>query len=177
MKKQVRSWQLAVCKSLFAVRHSLFAFLIRNSSFFIRNSLLLPSSSFLILILFSCSPAKRLERFLIRHPEFRYPDILILRDTITTPRVEADSIIHIERLYDTVVIEKEQLEVSLLRIRDTLYINGKCNPDTIYTETRIPVEKIKLIKEPLNLKAFKPVLWLLAGLMLLLLMLKIITNK
>ena len=142
--------------------------------FLIRNSFLLPYSSFLILLLISCSPAKRLERFLIRHPEFRYPDTLILRDTITTSPVEADSSIHIERLYDTVVIEKEQLEVSLLRIRDTLYINGKCNPDTIYTEKRIPVEKIKLIKEPFTLKSIRPVLWLLITLIILILILTII---
>ena len=128
----------------------------------------------LLVILSACSPAKRLEHFLINHPEFRYPDTLILRDTITTRPVEADSSIHIERLYDTVVIEKEQLEVSLLRIQDTLYLNGKCNPDTIFTETRIPVEKIKLVKEPFTLKALKGPLWLLITLFILIIIMTII---
>ena len=170
----VRKMFFAVRSSLFAIRSSLFAILIRHSSFLIRNSFLLPYSSFLILTLISCSPSKRLERFLIRHPEFRHPDTLVLRDTITTPMVEADSSIHIERLYDTVLIEKEQLEVSLHRILDTLYINGKCHSDTIYTETRIPVEKIKLVKEPFTLKSLKPVTWLLITLIILILILSIV---
>ena len=186
MKTQVRSHQstvrnslFAIRNSLFAIRSSLFAILIRHwlrraplrfgSSFLIRNSFLLPYSSFLILTLISCSPSKRLERFLIRHPEFRYPDTVIIHDTITTLPVAADSSFHIEQLYDTTVIEKERLEVSLLRIHDTLYVNGKCNPDTIYTEKRIPVEKIKLIKEPFTLKSIRPVLWLLIALIILIL--------
>jgi len=145
-------------------RFSLFAFLIRNS-FVILNS------SFVILSLFSCSPQKRLERLVNRNPELRLPDTLIVRDTLITPIVQADTTLHIEQLYDTVVIEKERLQVKLLRIRDTLYVDGKCNPDTIYYEKQIPVEKIKLIKEPLNLK---PVLWLLGALIILILILSIL---
>ena len=145
-------------------RFSLFAFLIRYS-FVILNS------SFVILSLPSCSPQKRLERFLNRHPEFRHPDTLIVRDTLITPIVQADTTLHIEQLYDTVVLEKERLQVKLLRKLDTLYLNGTCLPDTIYYEKQIPVEKIKLIKEPLNLK---PVLWLLGALIILILILSIL---
>ncbi len=132
------------------------------------------SFSFLILLLISCSPQKRLEHLVNRHPELRLPDTLLVRDTIITPLVTADSTFHIEKLYDTVVIEKERLHVSLLRIHDTLYLQGKCNPDTIYTEKRIPVEKIKLVKESQFLKSMKTLLWLLITLIILIIILTIV---
>jgi len=111
---------------------------------------------------------------LIRHPEIRDLDTILVRDTLISQSVEADTTLHIEQLYDTVTIEKERLTVSLLRIRDTLYVNGKCNPDTIYTEKRIPVEKIKLVKEPFNLKILRPAIWLLITLIILILILSIV---
>ena len=130
-----------------------------------------PASGILFLLLISCSPQSRLHRLISHHPELRYPDTLILLDTITTLPVEADSTFHIERLFDTVILEKERLQIKLLRLFDTLYVEGKCNPDTIYTEKRIPVEKIKLVKEPLNLK---PVLWLLGAIIILIMILSIV---
>jgi len=157
--------------SLFAIRSSLFAFLIRNSSFLIRNSFLIPPSSFLILLLFSCSPQSRLQRLVSRHPELRLPDTLIVRDTLISPSVQADTLLHIEQLYDTAILEKERLQVKLIRKLDTLYLNGTCLPDTIIVEKKIPVEKIKLIKEPFNLK---PVLWLLGALIILIMILSIV---
>jgi len=127
--------------------------------------------AFLILLLISCSPAKRLEHLVSRHPELRLPDTLIVRDTLISPAVQSDTTLHIEQLYDTVILEKERLRVKLLRIRDTLWVEGTCNPDTIYYEKQIPVEKIKLIKEPFNLK---PVLWLLGALIILIMILYLV---
>ena len=170
MKKQVHSLQSTVHNN----RVSRIAYPVSRISHLTSGIRHLVSGISLLVILSACSPTKRLERFLIRHPEFRHPDTLILHDTITTLPVEADSSIHIERLYDTVVIEKERLEVSLLRIRDTLYVNGKCNPDTIYTENRIPVEKIKLVKESFTLKAIKGPIWLLITLFILIIIMTII---
>jgi len=145
---------------------------IRDSRYGIRDlSFLILHSSFLILILFSCSPAKRLERLVSRHPELRHPDTLIVRDTLISPAVRADTLLHLEQLYDTVILEKERLQVKLLRLHDTLYVEGNCLPDTIYYEKQIPVEKIKLIKEPFNLK---PVLWLLGALIILIMILSIV---
>jgi len=149
MKKQVGSGQLAVGSKKF----------------------LILNSSFLILFLFSCSPAKRLDRLVSRHPELRLPDTLIVRDTLISPAVQADTLLHLEQLNDTVILEKERLQVKLLRKLDTLWVEGTCNPDTIYYEKQIPVEKIKLVKEPFNLK---PVLWLLGALIILIMILSIV---
>ena len=135
---------------------------------------LILNSSFLILFLFSCSPAKRLDRLVSRHPELRLPDTLIVRDTLISPAVQADTLLHLEQLNDTVILEKERLQVKLLRKLDTLWVEGTCNPDTIYYEKQIPVEKIKLIKEPFSFRAVKTILWLLAGIMILVLILRLV---
>jgi len=148
---------------------------IRDPRYGIRDlSFLILHSSFLILLLFSCSPASRLQRLVSRHPELRLPDTLIVRDTLITPVVTADTTLHIEQLYDTVILEKERLQVKLIRKLDTLYLNGTCLPDTIYYEKQIPVEKIKLIKEPFSFRAVKTILWLLAGIMILVLILRLV---
>ncbi|MBE0647549.1 MAG: hypothetical protein IH596_07190 [Bacteroidales bacterium] len=149
--------------SLFAVRYSQLG--MRIKKFLILNS------SFLILLLFSCSPQSRLQHLISRHPELRLPDTLIVRDTLITPGIQADTTLHIEQLSDTVILEKERLQVRLLRKTDTLWVEGTCNPDTIYYEKQIPVEKIQLVKEPLNLK---PVLWLLGALIILIMILSIV---
>ena len=147
---------------------------IRDSRYGIRDlSFLILHSSFLILILFSCSPAKRLERLVSRHPELRHPDTLIVRDTLITPSVRADTTLHLEQLYDTVILEKERLQVKLLRISDTLYVEGNCLPDTIYYEKQIPVERINLVREPLLWRTLKPLFWILAAGVLLMLLIKV----
>ena len=143
-----------------------------GSSFIIRNWI--PHSSFLILLLFSCSPAKRLDRLVSRHPELKQADTITIRDTLISPGIRADTTLHLDQLYDTVVLEKERLQVKLLRMTDTLRVEGTCNPDTIFYEKQIPIEKIKLVTEPFSLKTLKPVLWLLVGILLLVLILRLV---
>ena len=47
---------------------------------------------------------------------------------------------------DTVIIEKDRLQIKLSRIHDTLFLTGKCKGDTVYIIRKIPVEKIKIVK-------------------------------
>ena len=55
----------------------------------------------------------------------------------------------------------------------SLFVEGKCKPDTIIREVRIPVEKVKLIKG--NSKADFPgkLLWALAAVVVLTIIFKI----
>ena len=145
-----------------------------GSSFVICHSFLIPPSSFLILFLFSCSPAKRLDRLVSRHPELKQADTITIRDTLISPGIRADTTLHLDQLYDTVVLEKERLQVKLHRTTDTLWVEGTCRPDTLIVEKQIPIEKIELVTEPFSLKTLKPVLWLLAGILLLVLILRLV---
>ncbi|MFH1081437.1 MAG: hypothetical protein V1766_14475 [Pseudomonadota bacterium] len=89
------------------------------------------------------------------------PDTLVIRDTIPIPQVQADTALHIDSLGEPVVMEKERLEVTIVRQRDTLFIRGKCKADTIILERKIPVEKIKLVKSDYTEKLLKNLPWLI----------------
>jgi hypothetical protein len=102
----------------------------------------------IILLSTSCSPQYRLKRLIALHPELQISDTIRILDTILIPAVQADTIIHIDSLFDTLFLEKDQLHLSLVRLHDTLYLQGKCETDTIFYEKTIPVDKIIVKNNP-----------------------------
>jgi hypothetical protein len=126
-------------------------------------------SLLLILLLSSCSPQYRLNRLLARHPELKIPDTLFIRDSVIVPQVQADTMFDLKTIRDTVIIQKDRLQVKLSRIHDTLFLTGKCKGDTVYINRKIPVEKIKIVK-PDKLDNFISKLpWIVIGLICLIL--------
>jgi len=99
-----------------------------------------------LIVTSGCSPTHRLNRLLALHPELKIPDTILIIDTLTTPQYEADTVIHIDSIHDTVILQKDRLEIKLNRIHDTLYIQGKCKADTVIIQRTIPVEKIKIVR-------------------------------
>jgi len=110
-----------------------------------------------------CSPSARLNRLLTRHPELKIPDTIVINDTMTIPQVESDTIIYIDSIRDTVILQKDRLEITLNRIHDTLYIRGKCKADTIIIHRSIPVEKIKVVKPDKLDNLIAAIPWLISG--------------
>ncbi len=98
----------------------------------------------LILILISCSPIKRHSRLVKKYPFVHTTDSVKLIDTIrlTTNKVVSDTVVHESLLFDTIILTKDNLSVQVLKIRDSVYINGEC--DTIFIdkviERTIPVK-------------------------------------
>jgi len=117
---------------------------------------------FLLLMLISCSPQRRLQRLVVRHPELRLTDTVLVADTLFTAAITADTAIPLTRLIDTVVIACDKLEIKLVKIRDTIHVTGTCKADTIVREVRVPVERIKLVKT--EARWLSKVLWIVAGL-------------
>lgn len=112
----------------------------------------------------ACSPQARLTRLLTHHPELTLSDTLSFRDTIILAPVEADTVIALAELKDTVYLRNESLEISLLATASTLFVKGKCKTDTVYRTHRVNVEKIKVVK-PDRLDAFiSKIPWLVVGL-------------
>ncbi|MEI6174933.1 MAG: hypothetical protein WCR01_14375 [Bacteroidota bacterium] len=123
----------------------------------------IPFMAALILIT-ACSPQARLTRLLARHPELTLSDTLTIRDTIIVMPIEADTVISLAELRDTVYLRNEQLEIALQSTANTLFVKGKCKADTVYRTHRITVERIKVIK-PDRLDAFiAKIPWLVVGL-------------
>jgi len=61
---------------------------------------------------------------------------------------------------DTVIIQKDRLQIKLSKIHDTLFFTGKCKGDTIYITRKIPVEKIKIVKPDLLNNLISKIPWL-----------------
>ena len=116
----------------------------------------------LLSVLASCSPQRRLDRLVAHHPELRIADTLLIRDTIITLPVVADTALSIMRLTDTVTISRDRLEIKLVRINDTILVKGTCKADTIIQVLHVPVEKIRLVKS--EGKVLSKVLWIVVGL-------------
>lgn len=93
--------------------------------------------------LFSCSPIRRHDRLVRKYPFVHTTDSVTLIDTVrvTTDRVVSDTIVHESLLFDTVIVTKDNLTVKVVKINDSVYINGEC--DTIFIdkiiERKIPV--------------------------------------
>jgi len=100
---------------------------------------------FLILaFLFSCSPIRRHDRLVRKYPFVHTVDSIKMIDTIEiiTDKVIVDTVFGINELPDGVVIEKENLKIKLITIKDSIYVEGQC--DTIFInkiiEKTIPVK-------------------------------------
>ncbi len=117
-----------------------------------------------------CSPSTRLAHLLEHHPELMIPDTLFIQDTIPLPFIQADTSWHIDNLNDTAFLTKDRLEVTLQRLLDTIYLQGKCKADTIYLEHQIPVEKIKLVKKDKLDQLISQIPWIAAGIIVLILL-------
>ena len=112
----------------------------------------------LITLIISCTPQRRLERLLRKHPELTSIDSMTIHDTIRVivPEVHLDTIVTLQQLYDTVYLEQEQLKVKVWMDRyNKVYIQGKC--DTVYIDKivtrKIPIriyEKTPLWKKIIN---------------------------
>jgi hypothetical protein len=110
-----------------------------------------------LLILCSCTPQRRFERLIAKHPELLTTQYVIVRDTIriTVPEVHVDTIVDRQTLVDTIYLEKEQLKVKVWMKGEKVYIQGKC--DTVYIDkvitTKVPVkiyEKTPVWKKIIN---------------------------
>lgn len=130
----------------------------------------------ILLILSSCSPIKRHSRLVRKYPFVHTTDSVKLIDTIrlTTNKVVSDTVVHESLLFDTIVLTKDNLSVQVLKIRDSIYIDGEC--DTIFIdnviERNVPVRYYK-VKNPLNKNLL---IWVivLASLILISIVLKVI---
>ena len=117
----------------------------------------------LILLATSCSPTHRLNRLLTLHPELMIPDTLFIHDSIPIPQAEADTILNIDSIHDTIYINKGRLEVAIHRLHDTLFVRGKCKADTIYIDRQFPVEKIKIVRPAKLDNLISAIPWLVSG--------------
>ncbi len=106
----------------------------------------------LLFLVISCTPQRRFDRLVKKYPYLLTSDTLVVRDTIRdtiriiVPEVSVDTVVSIKELYDTIVLEKDRVKVKVWRVKDKVYIDGKC--DTIYIEK--PIERVVYRKIPVK---------------------------
>jgi len=92
-----------------------------------------------LILLCSCSPQKRLEILLKKHPELLAKDTITFKDTIYTRDIKIDTSF-ITNKRDTIIIHKDNLTTQVIRNCDSIYVISKYKGDTIYIEKKVPVQ-------------------------------------
>jgi len=110
----------------------------------------------LLTLLMSCSSEYHLQRAILKDPSIVQRDTLIIRDTlqVITNNVSTDSTFILST--DTVVIRKDKLTIKHYYHKDSVYLWGECDSDTIYQ----PYEKIVPVEKIIYDKGWKPPNWI-----------------
>ena len=128
----------------------------------------------IILLLSSCTPQKRLNMLVKKHPELIKVDTLSVHDTIHTETIKADTVFKdttfLRLLRDTITVVNDRLRINTYHYRDSIFIEGECIGDTIIREIRVPY---KYIQPVTKVKTPAYIIILLVGLVILLILLGI----
>lgn len=65
---------------------------------------------------------------------------IIVHDTIKTETITTDTVF--STMLDTVIIKEGKLSIRYIKVRDSVYINGECEGDTIYLTKEVKVQSI-----------------------------------
>ena len=128
---------------------------------------------FISLLIIGCSPQKRLNRLITKHPELTQLDTIIVRDTVIVENYNYDTTTIIKLHDTTTVVNNERLILKYFydTLRETIYHEVDCIGDTVYTERLITVEKA-VFKELSWWEKYKDLIYILAVLLLGLVILK-----
>ena len=95
----------------------------------------------LVILTTSCSTQWHLKKAIKKDPTILVQDTAIVMDTVVIERTAVlDSVITSK--VDTIEIVKNNFRVKIMRISDTLIIDGGCDADTIVRTVSVPFEKI-----------------------------------
>jgi len=139
------------------------------------RSLILFSIS--LIFLYSCSPQKKLNRLIKKHPELleiSY-DTIRVRDTIYIETSRNDTTTLIQKHDSTIVINNEK--IYLKYFYDTLtreiYHEVECKGDTVYYYKEIPYKVEKVVFKELSWwDKYKTILYIILGVLVALFLLK-----
>ena len=101
------------------------------------------------LLFVGCSANWHIKKAIKKDPSILITDTITVLDTlrVITNNVSTDSTFILSR--DTVIIKKDKLTIKHYYYRDSIYLWGECESDTIYKpfEVKVPVDRI-IINEP-----------------------------
>lgn len=94
----------------------------------------------------SCTPQRRLERILKKHPYLlTQKDTVVVTDTvrITIPGTQKDTFFQVKKLIDTVTIVQDRLNVKMWMVHDTVFVDAACDTirTTVVRTVKVPQHK------------------------------------
>lgn len=119
----------------------------------------------LLLLLAACTPQKRLDRLIRKHPELVRVDSVKIIDTVITQEISLDTM-RVMNTHDTFIVNRDRLTVQVIRHQDSIYVFGKCAADTVVIERNVPVKVVEASTDDGVLKWVVPVLLVVIMLML-----------
>ena len=139
---------------------------------FIAFAILWSLTALLFFFLFGCSPILRHNRLVKKFPYVHTADTLVIRDTVRFMEVHTDSMFYYNQK-DTVIINKENLQIKYFYNNDSVYIDGRCKEVVKVVEHKVPVYK----NNTDWLAMFKQFYWVLFGLVFLYLLYRIFVKR
>jgi hypothetical protein len=134
-------------------------------------------NSILIILLVSCSPQKRLNRLITKHPNLIQLDTLIVRDTIVVNSYNYDTITTFKYSDTTIIVNTEKVLAKYYfdTLRQEIWHQIECKEDTIFYEKLVPVEKV-VYKELSFWEKYETLIYILLALFVLLVIYKKLTK-
>lgn len=102
----------------------------------------------MLLLLQGCSAQWHLNKAIRKNPSLLEKEIVSVVDTVIIPGVSIHDTLVFSKI-DTVEIVKDNFHVKLVRVRDSIFIQGGCKTDTLIRTVSIPIERI-IYKEKNN---------------------------
>jgi hypothetical protein len=95
----------------------------------------------MLLSLSGCSAQWHLNKAVKKDPSLLNKEVVSVVDTVIVPGVEVHDTLVFNDI-DTVEIVKDNFHVKLVRVRDSIFINGGCKTDTLIRTVSIPVDRV-----------------------------------
>ena len=138
-------------------------------------------SSILVLLLIACSPQKKLNRLINKHPELLETkiDTIVVRDTIVIENYDTTVLSKLIKSDSTIVIDNSKVFLKYYydTLRQEIHHQVECFGDTVYYYKEVPykVEKV-VFKELTWWQQYKHLIIIFALLILALIVLKKVSN-
>lgn len=100
----------------------------------------------LVLFLTSCSAQWHLQKAIQKDPSVLEKDTLVVKNTVVVPPVVITDTVTTSQ-HDTITIVKDRLKVKIIKVKDTLIIDAKCDSDTIVQTINVPYDKIVYVEK------------------------------
>lgn len=110
---------------------------------------------------------RKIEKLTIKYPQLLQKDTLYDTISIITKEVKMDTSF-IDVPGDTAFVYKDKLKIKYVRINDSIYIEGKCESDTLIQFIEVPFERIVVQEQGIVTQLIKNIKGIVISLFLIL---------